>query len=99
MAKLREAELLAERIRTLAEESDERTYAILRWAVVGDETAKLMIQAEEQLAPVQLAHLKAEVNGKGSTDLWRTYRESEWRLPKFGASGPGDEPPLTVERK
>jgi hypothetical protein len=57
-----------------------------------------MIRAEEQLSVGQLAQLKAEINGQqaGKIDLWAKYRESEWRLPKFGALGPGDEPPPTI---
>jgi hypothetical protein len=47
------------------------------------------------LSPAHLARLKANVNGieAGTLDIWAKYRESEWRLPKFGAPGPGDEPP------
>jgi hypothetical protein len=99
MVKLAEAEQLAADIKTLPQESEEGNYAILRWAVVGDETQKLMIQAEEQLSPAQLARLQAEINiGReaGQIDRWRTYREGEWRLPKFGAPGPGDDPPPMV---
>lgn len=99
MVKLAEAEQLAADIKTLPQPSEESNYAILRWAVVGDETQKLMIQAEEQLSPAQLARLQAEINtGReaGQIDRWRTYREGEWRLPKFGAPGPGDDPPPLI---
>ncbi len=97
-AKLREAEQLVAEIRTLPQESEEGRYAVRRWAVVGDEVQRLMIQAEEQLSSAQLARLKAEVNGteEGKIDLWAKYREGEWRLPKLGGPGPGDEPPPTV---
>jgi hypothetical protein len=53
----------------------------------------MIILAEEQLSAAQLARAKAEVNGEGPTDLWAKYREGEWRIPKFGGPGPGDEPP------
>jgi len=98
LAKLREAEQLVTEIQTLPQESEEGRYAVRRWAVVGDEVQKLMIQAEEQLPPAHLARLKAEINGTepGKIDLWAKYREGEWRLPKFGAPGPGDEPPPMV---
>ncbi|MBA2392832.1 MAG: hypothetical protein H0V70_08800 [Ktedonobacteraceae bacterium] len=99
IAKVAEAEQLVVDIKALAQDSEESNYAILRWAVVSDETQKLMIQAEERLSPAQLARLQAEINvGReaGQIDRWRTYREGEWRLPKFGAPGPGDEPPPLV---
>jgi len=97
-AKLKEAEQLVAEIRTLPRESEEGRYAIRRWAVVGDEAQKLMIQAEEQLSAAQLARLKAEISGLevGAPDLWAKYRAGEWRLPKFGAPGPGDDPPPIV---
>lgn len=97
-AKLKLAEQLVAHIRTLPKESEEGKYTIYRWAVIGDETQKLMIQAEEQLSPAQLARLKAEINGieVGALDRWAKYREGEWRLPRFGAPGPGDEPPPIV---
>lgn len=57
-----------------------------------DEAQKLMIQAEEQLSPKELVRLRAKI----TLVLWAKYRESEWRLPKFGAPGPGDEPPPMV---
>lgn len=94
-AKVQEAERLAAHIKMLPRESEEGKDALRRWAVVGDETQRLMIRAEEQLSLAQLARLKAEVNGieAGARDLWAKYREGEWRLPKLGAPGPGDEPP------
>src|SRR5216684_658326 len=90
-AKLKEAEKLSAQIKQLDQESEEFTATILRWAVVGDETTALMIQAEEQLSPGRLAHLKAKINGLevGVPDLWAKYRQSPWRLPRFGAPGPG----------
>ncbi len=90
MAKFNEAEQLARDIRQMETDSEVQKAAIYRWAVVGDEATRLMIQAEEQLSPAQLARLKAEVNGEGSRDLWAKYREAEWRIPKFGGPGPGD---------
>jgi vacuolar-type H+-ATPase subunit I/STV1 len=97
-AKVQEAEALSARIRQLDRDSEEQKAEIMRWAVVGDEATRLIIQAEERLSAGQLAQLKAEINGTepGQIDLWAKYRESEWRLPKFGAPGPGDEPPPTV---
>jgi hypothetical protein len=94
-AKLREAEQLAAQIQTLERNSEEQKAAIFRWAVVADEATKYIIQAEEQLSAAQLARLKAEVNAEGR-DLWTLYRQSEWRLPKFGGPGPGDEPPPRI---
>lgn len=99
LGKLREAEQPTVRIRQLATDSQEQTMAILRWAVVGDETTKFMIQAEEQLSPAKLARLKAEINGGGPQDLWAKYRESAWRMHAFGGPGPGDEPPPTRSLK
>lgn len=97
-AKVQEAEALSARIRQLDRDSEEQKAEILRWAVIGDEVTRLLIQAEEQLSLAQLARLKAEINGTepGQIDLWAKYREAEWRLPKFGAPGPGDEPPPMV---
>ena len=94
-AKFREAEALSARIRLLDQDSEEQKEVIFRWAVVGDETTKLMIQAEEQLSSERLAHLKQEINRSGQ-DRWAHYRGSEWRIPKFGGPGPGDNPPPTV---
>jgi hypothetical protein len=96
MAKLSEVEQLSARIRVLEEDSEEQRELIYRWAVVGDEVTRSMIQAEEQLTPVQLLLLKAEVNGNGLLDLWAKYRESEWRVPRFGGPGPGDDPLPTM---
>lgn len=97
-AKVQEAERLAAYIKMLPRESEEGKDALRRWAVVGDEVQRLMIQAEEQLSLARLARLKAEINGieVGKIDLWAKYREGGWRLPKLGAPGPGDEPPPTV---
>ena len=97
-AKIEEAERLAVQVKVLPEESEVGKDAIRRWAVVGDETQKLMLQAEERLSPAQLARLKAEINGieVGATDIWSKYREGEWRLPQLGAPGPGDDPPPIV---
>lgn len=95
-AKFREAEALSARIRQLDRDSEEQKEAIFRWAVVGDEATRLMLQAEEQLSPAQLARLKAEISGEGPQDLWAKYREAEWRTPKFGGPGPDDEPPPMV---
>ena len=91
-AKLREVEALSAHIRQLDRDSEEQKEAIYRWAVIGDELTKLMIQAEELLPSEQLARLKDDIN-VGGQDLWAKYRESEWRMPRFGAPGPGDEPP------
>lgn len=97
VAKLMEAEQLNEQIRMLPK-SEKGAETILRWAVVADEVKALMIQAEEQLPLARLSRLKAEINGiePGQIDRWAWYREEEWRLPKFGAPGPGDEPPPTI---
>jgi hypothetical protein len=95
-AKFKEAEALSSFIRQSGRDSEEQTEAIFRWAVVGDETTRLMLQAEEQLSSAQLARLKAEINGEGPRDMWSKYREAEWHLPKFGAPGPKDEPPPMV---
>lgn len=97
-AKVQEAEALSARIRQLDRDSEEQKAEIMRWAVVGDEATRLLIQAEERLSAGQLAQLKAEINGlqAGKIDLWAKYRESEWRLPRFGAPGPGDEPPPMI---
>jgi hypothetical protein len=92
-AKFQEAEALSARIRQLDRDSEEQKEAIFRWAIVGDETTRLMLQAEELLPPRDLARLKTEINGEGPQDLWAKYREAEWRTPKFGGPGPGDEPP------
>jgi hypothetical protein len=92
-AKLQEAERVSAQIRQLETDSEEQKEAIFRWAVLGDEVKKMIIQAEEQLSAAQLARVKAEVNGAGPTDLWAKYREDEWRVPKFGGPGPDDEPP------
>ena len=96
--KVQEAEELSARIRQLDRDSEEQKAEIMRWAVVGDEATRLIMQAEEQLSAGQLARLKAEINGReaGKIDLWAKYRESEWRLPKLGGPGPGDEPPPMV---
>jgi len=93
-AKLKEAEAISAQIKQLDQDSTEQTMLILRWAVVGDETTALMLQAEEQLSPGRLARLKAKINGLevGAPDLWTKYRKAQWRLPKFGAPGPGDDP-------
>ena len=100
-AKFKEAEQLTAEIKALPKESEEGTYTIHRWAVVADEVTKLMLQAEEQLSPAQLARLKGEINGAqaGTIDLWAKYRESEWRLPKFGGPGPGDDLPPRMSLK
>lgn len=97
-AKVQEAERLVAHIKMLPRESEEGKYAIRRWAVVGDEAQRLMLLAEEQLTPAQLVRLKAEINGieVGARDLWAKYRDGEWRLPKLGAPGPGDEPPPSI---
>jgi hypothetical protein len=95
LAKVHEAEQLSARIKQLEQDSEEQKMTILRWAVIADESTKLMIQAEEQLSPAQLVRVKAEVNIQGQ-DLWTLYRQSEWRLPKFGGPGPGDEPPPRI---
>ncbi len=98
VAKLTGAEQLVAEIRTLPQVSEEGRYAVCRWAIVGDETQKLMIQVEEHGSSAPLARLKAEINGTeaGKIDLWATYRQGEWRFPKCGAPGPGDEPPPMV---
>ena len=100
-AKFEEAERLAALIKTLPKESEEGAYAIRRRAVVADEVTRLMLQAEELLSPTQLARLKGEISGTqaGTIDLWANYRESEWRLPKFGGPGPGDDPPPRMSLK
>jgi hypothetical protein len=100
-AKLQEAERLAVWIKTLPKESEEGKDAIRRWAVVGDETQRLMIQVEEVLKPSQLVRLKAGINGieAGQIDVWAKYRESEWRLPQLGAPGPSEEPPPVISMR
>lgn len=93
VATFAEAEALSVQIRQMERDSEGQKTAIYRWAVLGDEVHQQMLAAEEELSPVGLLLLKAEINGQGQDDRWAHYREGQWRLPQFGGPGPGDDPP------
>jgi hypothetical protein len=87
-----EAEQLSAQIPHLDRDSASQKEAIYRWAVVGDEVRRLLMQAEEQLSVGEMGLLYPLVN-KGGKNLYTKYREGEWRIPRLGGPGPGDDPP------
>lgn len=92
LALIGEAEQLSAAIPDMERDSSEQKEAIYRWAVVGDEVRRMLMLAEEQLTLGQMNRLYPLVN-RGGKNLYPKYREGEWRLPRFGAPGPGDPPP------
>ena len=88
-AKLKEAEALAAQVKQQGDhDGAAQTALILRWAVIADEVTALMLQAEEQLPPARLAHLKAKLAA-----YWPSYRKAPWRLPQFRTPPPNNDIP------
>ena len=71
---IEEAERLAASFERMPE-GQEQMRLIYRWAETADTVALMMVQAEEQLSPQELARLQHEVNG-GDGERWDRYRRN-----------------------